>query len=68
MWFLAFPKFIKNVLLSLALYNDMFYYQDLAALPEKDKTPMAEGGLNLSGGQKARVALARYVTHFLTCT
>lgn len=26
---------------------------------------MAEGGLNLSGGQKARVALARYVTHFL---
>uniref|UniRef100_A0A8C1MW05 Cystic fibrosis transmembrane conductance regulator n=1 Tax=Cyprinus carpio TaxID=7962 RepID=A0A8C1MW05_CYPCA len=33
--------------------------EDLAALPEKDKTPMAEGGLNLSGGQKARVALAR---------
>ncbi len=29
---------------------------------------MAEGGLNLSGGQKARVALARYVTHFLTYT
>ncbi|XP_052008174.1 LOW QUALITY PROTEIN: cystic fibrosis transmembrane conductance regulator-like [Xyrauchen texanus] len=35
--------------------------EDLAALPEKDKTPMAEGGLNLSGGQKACVALARAV-------
>ncbi|RXN18226.1 cystic fibrosis transmembrane conductance regulator [Labeo rohita] len=35
--------------------------EDLAALPEKDKTPMAEGGLNLSGGQKARVALARAI-------
>lgn len=35
--------------------------QDLAALPENDRTPLAEGGLNLSGGQKARVALARAV-------
>ncbi|KAB5574923.1 hypothetical protein PHYPO_G00214670 [Pangasianodon hypophthalmus] len=35
--------------------------EDLAALPEKDRTPLAEGGLNLSGGQKARVALARAV-------
>uniref|UniRef100_A0A673KK32 Cystic fibrosis transmembrane conductance regulator n=1 Tax=Sinocyclocheilus rhinocerous TaxID=307959 RepID=A0A673KK32_9TELE len=35
--------------------------EDLAALPEKDKTLMAEGGLNLSGGQKARVALARAI-------
>uniref|UniRef100_A0A672SQ94 Cystic fibrosis transmembrane conductance regulator n=1 Tax=Sinocyclocheilus grahami TaxID=75366 RepID=A0A672SQ94_SINGR len=35
--------------------------EDLAALPEKDKTFMAEGGLNLSGGQKARVALARAI-------
>ncbi|XP_041965482.1 cystic fibrosis transmembrane conductance regulator [Alosa sapidissima] len=35
--------------------------QDLAAMPENDKTPLAEGGLNLSGGQKARVALARAV-------
>lgn len=37
-----------------------FDLQDLAALPDKDRTPLAEGGLNLSGGQKARVALARY--------
>ncbi|TRY66382.1 hypothetical protein DNTS_003350 [Danionella cerebrum] len=35
--------------------------EDLAALPENDKTHLAEGGLNLSGGQKARVALARAV-------
>ncbi|KAF4091560.1 hypothetical protein AMELA_G00038270 [Ameiurus melas] len=35
--------------------------EDLAALPENDRTPLAEGGLNLSGGQKARVALARAV-------
>ncbi|XP_076848324.1 cystic fibrosis transmembrane conductance regulator [Brachyhypopomus gauderio] len=35
--------------------------EDLSALPEKDRTPLAEGGLNLSGGQKARVALARAV-------
>ncbi|XP_030628604.1 cystic fibrosis transmembrane conductance regulator [Chanos chanos] len=35
--------------------------EDLATLPEKDKTPLAEGGMNLSGGQKARVALARAV-------
>ncbi|KAK1784907.1 hypothetical protein P4O66_018335, partial [Electrophorus voltai] len=35
--------------------------EDLSALPENDRTPLAEGGLNLSGGQKARVALARAV-------
>ncbi|TSX17022.1 Cystic fibrosis transmembrane conductance regulator [Bagarius yarrelli] len=35
--------------------------EDLAALPDKDRTLLAEGGLNLSGGQKARVALARAV-------
>ncbi|XP_012671078.1 cystic fibrosis transmembrane conductance regulator [Clupea harengus] len=35
--------------------------QDLAAMPENDGTALTEGGLNLSGGQKARVALARAV-------
>uniref|UniRef100_A0AAY4EVL3 Cystic fibrosis transmembrane conductance regulator n=1 Tax=Denticeps clupeoides TaxID=299321 RepID=A0AAY4EVL3_9TELE len=58
-----------NILFGLA-YNEYRYKsvikacqleQDLAALPDSDKTNMAEGGLNLSGGQKARVALARAV-------
>ncbi|TQV92488.1 hypothetical protein V2A60_007173 [Cordyceps javanica] len=34
---------------------------DLAALPQGDMTRLEEGGVGLSGGQKARVALARAV-------
>ncbi|KAG5988436.1 hypothetical protein E4U52_006582 [Claviceps spartinae] len=34
---------------------------DLAAFPDGDQTRLEEGGIGLSGGQKARVALARAV-------
>ncbi|KAK2601963.1 hypothetical protein QQS21_004476 [Conoideocrella luteorostrata] len=34
---------------------------DLAAFPDGDQTKLEEGGVGLSGGQKARVALARAV-------
>ena len=34
---------------------------DLAMLPAGDKTEIGERGINLSGGQKARISLARAV-------
>jgi len=49
-------------------YNEERYYQtlescallpDLDMLPAGDKTEIGEKGINLSGGQKARIALAR---------
>lgn len=65
----------ENILCGLA-YDEEKYHrviyacllqQDLLELPHGDATHIGEKGLNLSGGQKARVALARYsLTHSLT--
>lgn len=35
--------------------------EDLASLPNRDLTGVGEGGITLSGGQKARIALARAI-------
>lgn len=49
------PEFYQKVLEACALSVD------LKILPKKDKTEVGEKGISLSGGQKARLALARAV-------
>ena len=57
----------KAVLSACALEDD------LAMLPAGDSTELGERGINLSGGQKARIALARAcycrcdLQHYTTC-
>ena len=49
--------------LDIQKYNDILnvccLYDDIQSLPGKHHCEIAEGGVNLSGGQKARIAFAR---------
>lgn len=59
----------ENILVGLPFKADKYWktmeecqmIDDLASLPFSDLTKIGEGGINLSGGQKARVNLARMV-------
>ncbi|CAG9322899.1 unnamed protein product [Blepharisma stoltei] len=61
---------LRNNILFGKPYNESWYMkvidacclsQDISSLPDKDFTEIGEKGINLSGGQKARVCLARAV-------
>lgn len=43
------------------MYYPVHMWQDLEILPEGDLTVIGDRGATLSGGQKARINLARYV-------
>ena len=44
--------------------NVVYTVQDLELLPDRDLTLVGERGITLSGGQKARVNLARCVLQY----
>ncbi len=41
------------------VHGVIFFGKDLEVLPDHDQTVIGDRGVNLSGGQKARVSLAR---------
>ena len=56
----SFALVYTSVLLSSSL---PFFHQDIALLVDGDLTLVGERGVTLSGGQKARVNLARVIYH-----
>uniref|UniRef100_A0A8C7L7W5 Cystic fibrosis transmembrane conductance regulator n=1 Tax=Oncorhynchus kisutch TaxID=8019 RepID=A0A8C7L7W5_ONCKI len=57
------PGTIRDNILFGLTYDEFRYTSVIKAcqLEEKDKTPLMEGGVTLSGGQRARIGLARAV-------
>lgn len=56
---------IYHILLIRAVIKSCALVQDLQEYPKGDLTLIGEGGITLSGGQKARLSLARAVYQVL---
>ena len=52
-------RVVLTVRESYCITIDLYNLKDLLMLPEGENTMIGEKGINLSGGQRARVSLAR---------